>query len=225
MAHGLNAYVHACESRVGELYGDGLGDNLLALDRLVRVNDLMVSRQQYLYAGAFCLPPDVQRRLQHFVLDERLTDGEALRLEKGVSHRAAYQELVDAARDERVDDGYLIRDLRAAEDSHKGMLRIIYHAAQVLQLLLHEETCGGLLDVPRDACGRSVCAMRRAEGVVDIEVAEARQLCCESVVVLLLLGVKAQVFEQQHAAVLQRFNPFFRLRPDAIRRKVHGLAQ
>ncbi len=76
-------------------------------------------------------------------------------------------------------------------------------APEVLQLLLHQKPRGRLLDVLRDPRGRGVRAVRRAEGVVDVEVAERGELFGEPVVVLLLLLVEAQVFEQQHVAVIQ----------------------
>ena len=49
--------------------------------------------------------------------------------------------------------------------------------------------------------------MRRREGVVDIDVAQRRELVDEGRVVLLLLLVEAEVLQQQHVARLQRAAP------------------
>ena len=58
-----------------------------------------------------------------------------------------------------------------------------------------------------DALGRGMRAMRGREGVVDIDVAQRRELVDEARVVLLLFLVEAQVLEQQHVAGLQRRAP------------------
>ena len=51
--------------------------------------------------------------------------------------------------------------------------------------------------------------MRCAESVVDVNVTQARELLRKVIVVLLFLGVKAQVLEQQYIAVTEFF--YFRL--------------
>ena len=61
--------------------------------------------------------------------------------------------------------------------------------------------------------------MRRAERVVDVEVAQTCQLLREGVVVLLLLFVKAKVLKQKHVAVLQLRDLLARLRADAVLRE------
>ena len=45
--------------------------------------------------------------------------------------------------------------------------------------------------------------MRRAEGVVDVDVAQRGELLRELGIVLLFLGVEAQILEQQHFAGLR----------------------
>ncbi len=65
--------------------------------------------------------------------------------------------------------------------------------------------------------------MRRAERVVHIDVAQGRQFPRELGVVLLFLGVEAQVFEQQHFA--GRGLHGFHFRPDAIGRHLHRAAE
>ena len=62
--------------------------------------------------------------------------------------------------------------------------------------------------------------VRRSERVVDIDIAQRGELFRKAWIVLLLLGMKAQVLEQQHFA---RGRPhLFHLWPHAIRRHFHG---
>ena len=66
-------------------------------------------------------------------------------------------------------------------------------------------------------------AVRGPEGVVDIHVAQRGQLLRERGIVLLFLGVVAQVLQQQHFAGLGQHG--FDFRTDAIRRHRHRLFQ
>src|SRR4030095_6434541 len=66
-------------------------------------------------------------------------------------------------------------------------------------------------------------AMRAAEGIVDIDLAERRQCARESGIVLLFLGMKADVLEQGHAAIAQVGSYFFRWLADTIIRKSNRL--
>ena len=83
----LGADVEADKPRIRELDRNGLS----RVERIVRVNDLMVRRQQQFDAGVLSLLLDLQCLWHHVVLDERLADGKALRLEERVGHRAADQ--------------------------------------------------------------------------------------------------------------------------------------
>jgi hypothetical protein len=67
--------------------------------------------------------------------------------------------------------------------------------------------------------------MRRAEGIVDVNVAEARKLSGKLVVVLLFFRMKAQVLKQQHVAVFESIDDSFNFRADAVIGKLHGLSQ
>ena len=96
----------------------------------------------------------------------------------------------------------LVRHLGAAEDGDERPVRLLQHPAEILDLLRHQQAGGRLLRVMDDALGRRVRAVRRAEGVVDVDVGERRELPREAAVVLLLFGVEAQVLEQHHAAGL-----------------------
>ena len=66
-------------------------------------------------------------------------------------------------------------------------------------LLFHQQA-GDRGQEVRDAFGRGVRAVRRAEGVVDEHVAQAGQLAGEAGVVGFLFGVKAHVLEQHDVA-------------------------
>ena len=75
------------------------------------------------------------------------------------------------------------------------------HLAEVLALALQQEAGRRARATKRHhADGRGVRAVRGAEGVVDVDVGEARQRARELLVVLLLLGVEAQVLEQHDLA-------------------------
>ena len=78
-----------------------------------------------------------------------------------------------------VEHGDLVRDLGAAEDRHERPLGMLQRAAEEVQLLLHQEAGHGG-QVVRDALGAGVRAVRRAEGVVDVDVAQRGKLARES---------------------------------------------
>ena len=82
----------------------------------------------------------------------------------------------------------------------QGRARIGGGHAEVLQFLLHQQAGGGLLDELDHALGGSVGAVRGAERVVDVDVAEGGQFLGEGGIVLFFFGVEAQIFEQQHFA-------------------------
>ncbi len=97
-------------------------------------------------------PLDVTRRVELFGFDERLADGQIPRLEERVRHRAADEQRVDA-RDQVLDDLELVRNLRAAENRDKRTVRILEHAAEILDLLRHQQAGSRLGDVMDDAFG------------------------------------------------------------------------
>ena len=69
------------------------------------------------------------------------------------------------------------------------------------------------------ALGGSVGAMRGTERVVDVEVAQRGEFLGERGIVLLFLGMEAEVFEQQDFAGLRLHG--FDFRPDAIGRHLY----
>lgn len=64
-----------------------------------------------------------------------------------------------------------------------------------------------------------------AEGIVDVDVGEARQLLRELVVVLLLPGVEAEVFQHDDVARLHGVDGLLHLRPDDLLRQGDILAE
>ena len=80
------------------------------------------------------------------------------------------------------DEADLVRDLEAAQDHDERPRRVAQQAAEDLELLRHEQAGHGG-QVVRDALGGGVRAVRRAEGVVHVDVAERRQLLGEAGVV------------------------------------------
>ena len=103
-------------------------------------------------------------------------------------------------RGERFEHGELVGHLGTAEEAHQRALGFAHHA-QVLELLAQQVTGHGPCDERHDARGRGVRAMRRAEGVVHVDVGERSELAREGRIVLLLFLVEAEVLEQQQLAV------------------------
>ncbi len=67
--------------------------------------------------------------------------------------------------------------------------------------------------------------MRRAEGVININIRQLCQPLCDLRVVFLLALVKARVFQHQHLARFQLAGRFFCQRPDAVLHERNLLSQ
>ena len=134
--------------------------------------------------------------------DERLAGGLALGVEEGVGHAAADDDGVGFG-EEVVDDHDLVGDLGSADDGDERLDGIGDGFAEVVELLVHEEAGGGLRDEVGDAFGGGVGAVGAAEGVVDVDVAEAGELFGEGGIVGLFFGMEAEVFEQEGLAGLE----------------------
>ena len=96
-----------------------------------------------------------------------------------------------------VDDFDLVGDLGAAEDGDEGALGGFKSLTHVGKFLVHEQAGSGLRDEVGDAFGGGVGAVRGAERIVHIDLAEHREFLGELGVVLLFFGVVAKIFEQQ----------------------------
>ncbi len=173
-----------------------------------------IDRQQQLAVRPAGQRDDLARRLGHVALAIRGADLVALREQEGVGHAAADRQAVELA-DEILQKVQLGRDLRAADDAEDRTLRIAERRLQRLQLLLHREAGIGRQEM-REALGRGVGAVRRREGVVDVEIAERRHLGRERRIVLLLAGVIAGVLHQDHPAGRQRVDRRPGGRADAV---------
>ena len=169
---------------------------------------------------------DLAGRLHLVVFDERSTHGNASRFEKGVGHRPADDEPIDAS-DKVLNHVELVRHLRAPENRHERAVGRREHAAQVFELLFHQEPGGGFRHEMRDALDRRVGAMGRAERVVDVQLGQGGQLLRELRVVLFFLRMKPEILEQHHtaAAVMGGIDRGFRGLPDAVGRKRHRPTQ
>jgi hypothetical protein len=98
-------------------------------------------------------------------------------------------------------------------------------ASPVVQLLLHQKAGRRLRHEARDPLRRGVRAVGAAEGVVDVEIGQRRQLLGEARIVLFFFGVEAQVLQQQHAARRQRRHRLLRRRAHAVLGEGHRRAQ
>ena len=172
---------------------DGIGEVL---------DDDGIDGKEELLAHILRLLDHVAAVVELFVVDEGSADRAALRLQEGVCHAAADDERI-ALFKQVVDDVELVCDLRTAEDGDEGADGMLEGVCHDGELLLDEEAADGGLDeaVLDDGCRGGVRAVRGAECVVHIDVAEGSELLAELEVLLLLLPVEAEVF-QEHAFAL-----------------------
>ena len=151
-------------------------------------------------------------------LDQRLAGGLAERVEEGVGHAAADQQRVGLVQ-QVVDDVDLAGDLGAADDGDEGPVGFGEDLAEEVEFLLHQQAGGGLRDEVGDALGGGVGAVRAAEGVVDVDVAQRGELLGEGRIVGLLFRVEAEVLQQQGLAGLELLRHLQRDVADAVGRE------
>ena len=111
-----------------------------------------------------------------------------------------------------------------AEDGRERPRRI-EQARELPHFLLEQQARALLLQALRHADDRGVRAVRRAEGVVHVDVGQRRQLRGELGIVALFAGVEAQVLEQQDLARGERVRRLRGLGTDALLDEAHGLAE
>ena len=103
-----------------------------------------------------------------------------------------------------LDDFDFVGDFCAAENRDERPFGIGNCFAEIGEFLLHEQSCGGLLNEFRDADDGSVSAMRGAECIANEEsVAQVRRAGAKIPVVGFFFGMKAHIFEQQYVAIAQ----------------------
>ncbi len=131
-------------------------------------------------------------------LDQRVAGVATLGLEEAEAHRAADQDLLGKA-EEAVDHAELVSHLGAAEDDDQRSLRVVANRGQLDHLLLEQEPrVAG--QVVRHPLGGRVGPVGRAEGIVDVQVGEARERLGEGRVVLGLPLLEAAVLQHQDVA-------------------------
>ena len=148
----------------------------------------------------------LDQRLRHvhaIGLDERLARLQSHRLVERARHRAADQQAIDL-REQLLDHVDLAGDLGAAEYRDERARRLLERAAEPLELALHQQAGDGGVQERGDAGRGRVRAVRGAERVVHVEVAQRARTTWRARVVLLLAGKEARVLEQQHVAVGER---------------------
>ncbi len=152
--------------------------------------------------------------LHPLALEQALAHAEALGREERVGHAAADDEAVDPLQ-ERLQDLDLVGDLGAADDRGEGPRRILHEAREIADLALHEKPGVGRQEL-RHADRGGVRAVRRAESVVHVDVAIRRQRLGELRVVGLLLGMEAQVLQEEDLAGLQATDGVLGADPDGV---------
>ena len=162
--------------------------------------------------GKIYLFAEFIRFVEHFlavfdflVVDERRSYLTAFCLYKGISHTAANDERI-AFIQKIVDDLEFVCNFRSAQNGYERSSGILYGATEEFEFLFNEETADshGSVSVLNDTCGRSVSTVSRSESVVDVYVAEFRELFAELLAVLFLTCVKTSVFQQNGFAVFKR---------------------
>ena len=118
-----------------------------------------------------------------------------------VGHRPA-----DPDRFGALDQGFehteLVRDLGAAEEADEGSFRV-QHGLECIELSLEQEARGHSLDVRNHPRRGGMGAVSRSEGIIHVDVGQARERLREHGIVLGFGSMEAQVFEQQDFAVGQ----------------------
>ena len=107
------------------------------------------------------------RHADAIVLDQRFARLESHRLEERARHCTADYQSVDLGQ-QILDDVELAGDLRAAKHGNERALRIGNRTPEELELLLHQQTSNGGLEVTRHAFRRGMGAVCRAECVVHV---------------------------------------------------------
>jgi len=174
-----------------ELATLGVGRELAAQDEIDGQAELRVAEHP-------------RRGLLTLLLALRVADLVALGGEEREAHGAADQHRVGALQ-EGVEDADLVGHLRPADDRDERAAGIGQQPGERLDLALQQPARGLALHVVGDALGRSMRAVRGAEGVVDVDaVGQARERAGELGVVRGLAGLEAHVLQQQRVAVAQR---------------------
>ena len=203
---------------------------LVAANIIHRQDDFLALRLRLLH--------QVGHQLGTFGIIERIADGHVVEnFLEGEGHATHDHQRIHLV-EQVVDELNFVRDLRAAEDGEQRALRVVEHRAERVELFLHKITARALGQL--HAGHRTVVAMGRAEGVIDIHITELRQAGSEGFHLLrirlqfrtvfqlhlaLFLDVEAEVLEQNDIAGLGLGASGFDFGPNAIIEKLHRLAE
>jgi len=163
-------------------------------------------------------------QLELVVLDEGFAHRVASGLQEGENHATTQDEGVDLGK-HGLNDGDLGRDLGAADNGRKGSLGDIDGTLEVVELLLEEETRNRGLQELADTLGGAVGAVSSAEGIIHVEIGVGSQLGRESGVILLLLGVEADILQESYITVVHLGQGGTNRDTDAVRDQGDGLAE
>ena len=152
-------------------------------------------------------------------LGQRFADAPAGGEDEGVGDASADDQRVDPL-GQRPQDGQLGGDLGSRHDRDQRPRRCRERPRQRIELRRHQRARAGDRRMTGDAVRRRLGAVRRAESVVDVDVAELRHPPRERVVVLLLPLVDPAVLEQDEVAGCERIVPCAAVDPVANQRHV-----
>src|SRR5215510_1841799 len=184
---------------------------------LLRAHD--VDRDRHRAALRFHARDDPARLADEVGLRERLADLAPDREHERVGDPTADDELIHLLR-ERREDGELGRHLRTADDRHERARRVDERLRERLDLGGHQRAGARDRREPGDAVRRRLRAVRGAERVVHVHVAERRQLARERLVVRLLAAVQPAVLEHRDLARARRH--LARVDPVRLQRHRHA---
>ena len=185
-----------------------------------RPRDHEVGRKSDLFAVRPAEVEDLARDGDLVLLEKGSSDGETDRPDEVIRDPSSQEQRVGAPGEhaQRVD---LAGDFRAPQDRRERALRL-EQARELPDLLLEEKARPLLGDEGGHSRHRSVRAVRRAEGVVDVDVGEGREPFRESRIVFFLARVESQVLEEQDLARRESRDELLDLRPDAVFRETDG---
>ena len=153
-------------------------------------SDHVVGGQQDLHPAPFGFGEDLLLDADLVLGEITVADLDAARREEGVRHGAADQQRI-AAGQEVADHADLVGHLRATEHDDEWPRRRVQQRRKRLDLLFHERSDRLLLDEACDSGRRGMRAVRGAECVVDVHVAQGGELASEIGNVAFFLLVKA----------------------------------
>ncbi len=160
----------------------------------------------------------LRARSTAIVLDQRVTGLETHRPEEGAGHRATDEDAVHLGQ-QGLDEIDLAADLGSAEHRDERPSGIVQRLAQVSKLPLHEKPRHRRLQEPGDRLRARVRPVRRAESVVDVEIAQRGEPRRQRGIVLLLAGIEPGILRHGDAAAREPLRRSHRLVGRRIRKE------